>query len=62
MHNENAIHAIHGWGNLEQILAFKLEHEREMNRKHSKVKLRWMRSIHKVIVLNYVAKVLSTPP
>lgn len=55
--NENAIRALHGWKNVEQILSFMLEHDRAMKRKYSKAKILWMRAIHKVVTMKDLAKV-----
>lgn len=56
-HNEKAITALHHGQSFEEILAFKLQHDREMKLKYSRAKLRWIHAINKVVIQNYVRKV-----
>jgi hypothetical protein len=57
--NESAIGALHGGvHNCEQILAFCLAHDREMKQKYSRAKMHWIRAINKVVMRNFLAKVV----
>ena len=59
-HNEEAFHALHpGAAGLEQVLALKLQHDREIKQKYSPAKCRWIHAINRVVIQNYVAKVKS---
>eukprot|EP01036_Dinobryon_divergens_P029549 gene29548-38666_t len=57
-HNEIAFHALHpGAEGVEQVLALKLQHDREIKLKYSRAKCRWIKAINRVMIQNYVAKV-----
>ena len=57
-HNDKAYHALHpGTEGLEQVLALKLQHDREIKQKYSPAKCRWIHAINRVVIQNYVAKV-----
>jgi len=57
-HNEKALHAIHGF-NIEEILKFKLEEERNNVSANfsSQIRRLWIKAIKKVIIRNRVEKV-----
>ena len=58
-HNEKAFHALHpGVEGIEQVLAMKLQHDREIKLKYSPAKCRWIHAINKIVIQNYVAKVI----
>jgi len=58
-HNELALNALYDGQDLRHLVAFKLEHDREMKRKNSVAKLRWIRAITKVINRCFIEKVFS---
>ena len=57
-HNEEAVCALHpGAEGLEQVLAMKLQHDRDIKLKYSRAKCRWIRAINRVVIQNCTAKV-----
>jgi len=56
-HNDHALTALYDGQDLGNVIAFKLEHDREMKKKFSPVKLRWIRAITKVINRCFIEKV-----
>ena len=44
----------------EQVLALKMQHDREIKLKYSRAKCRWIHAINRVVIQNYVAKVTNS--